>query len=64
MRDRGAYPDKGHPFETTTHLFDLYCLGRSAEGEDPPAGDFLAFFGGILVEVLYVMNAGRNHPTD
>ena len=62
MRHRGAYPNKSRPFETTAHLFDLYCLRCTAECEDPPAGEFLAFFGGILVEVLDIMNAGRNDP--
>src|SRR6266568_8660014 len=64
MRYRSADPDKGHPFETSAHLIDIYCRRRSAEGEDPLAGECLAYFGRMLVEILDCINAGRNDPTD
>ncbi|MEP6935888.1 MAG: hypothetical protein ABI988_18440 [Nitrospirota bacterium] len=64
MRHSSAYPDKGRSFETTTNLFDLYCLWRSAEGEDPSASDLLGFFGRIPVEILYLMNTGGDNPAD
>src|SRR3990167_9205614 len=64
MRHRGAYSDKGRPFKTTAHLFDLHYFGGSAEAADPLVGEFLAFFGGILIEILNLINAGGNYPTD
>ena len=64
MRHSGAHPDECLPFETTAHLFDLHCLRCSTECEDPLAGEFLDFFGRILIEVLDVINASRNYPID
>src|SRR5262245_31051233 len=64
MRNCGAYPEKGHAFKMTMHLFDLDCIGRSAEAENPPAGDVLAFFAWIDVEILDFMDASCNYPTD
>src|SRR5438445_8000241 len=60
MRHRGTRPDEGAPVKAPDNLFDLHCLWRSAEAEDPLAGDLLAFLGGAPVDVFHFMNAGRN----
>jgi hypothetical protein len=64
MGDGGAHPDQCLAFEATAHAFHLARNRCCAKTSDPAARDLIRLPRRIVIHILNLMHAARDHLAD